>query len=793
MADERAARQKALAEKKRRLEEIKARRTNANTYANATAAVITTEEDGVAAAAAPTSSFFSSKKNDNRNNLDSYIDDLLKTSTPGLSLAAVSAEEEEEEEEYRVADQVQVTNEAPAAVIATTTNIIAPSSSLATEAAGPAEGGAAAAAAFIQPRAVETFEVAVQCEENDFPPPSLIGEDDDNNDDERDEGGSDDGLDNRDDADADENVGVILPNKKSSITQTSSIGDENIDISASPVIVMSSEEKSKVLSSKPFTQFLSNASRRVERLLGSNNADVYGILKGSGWGGRDANLGNNNNNSNDEANDARGSAAGAGAIDFSVDYANEDEDEDEDGQYHYDDDDSNAEEVTDGVSPSSDLHRHRRLRRRQGGKSSSQSKTEPYQLGGYFTARATYEFPKFTQGRNVTDIKWCPEHGEWVLASYNAVASSGDRGPMATAGVGGDSATVLDGKTGPVSVGGVTWSRNNPSTRHLSPHDPPSSFLQKSAATGGGNTSTTPSFLSSYHYTSSIPDEGIVAIFNLSMPSRPEHLFCAGCPILHSQFHPTEHPRLIVGGGSSGQVLVWDARAGRYPVQRSSASTGGGHNCELVGMKVLGNVGGSVASSGGGGSLSTSKLVTASSDGMVNYWAVSNLREPVETVTVDANLSCLDVVHGDSVNNESVVCGDERGGVHAIFPGTGRDGSSSNKRVIRALHAGGGIGLDPSAIEGDTASASTGLVDELADMGHFGMVTSVSTRPIIPTHGTPRKGTTTSSKGFVRGVGGLMVTTGVDWSTKLWAPAYYDRPLMSFLSNSYDYMCDAQW
>ena len=255
-----------------------------------------------------------------------------------------------------------------------------------------------------------------------------------------------------------------------------------------------------------------------------------------------------------------------------------------------------------------------------------------------------------------------------------------------------------------------------------------------------------------------------------------------------------------MGGGSSGQVLVWDARAGRYPVQRSSApsSGGGGHNCELVGMKVLGNVGGGVPSAGGGGgSISTSKLVTASSDGKVSYWTVSNLREPVENVMVDANLSCLDVLHGDSANSESVVCGDERGGVHAIFPGTGRDGSSSNKRVIRKLHPGGGMGIsDPSAAEGDADAASAGALDELTDMGHFGMVTSVATRPAIPAHGTPRgvnKATATSSKGFVRGAGGLMVTTGVDWSTKLWAPAYCDRPLLSFLSNSYDYMCDAQW
>jgi WD40 repeat protein len=67
---------------------------------------------------------------------------------------------------------------------------------------------------------------------------------------------------------------------------------------------------------------------------------------------------------------------------------------------------------------------------------------------------------------------------------------------------------------------------------------------------------------------------------------------------------------------------------GRYPVQRS----GTGHDVDLVGMDVL------TDESGVG-----SKLVTASSDGKIHYWSVSNMREPLETFTVNANLSCLDV------------------------------------------------------------------------------------------------------------------------------------------------------
>mmetsp|Transcript_8626 Transcript_8626/g.15655 ORF Transcript_8626/g.15655 Transcript_8626/m.15655 type:complete len:805 (-) Transcript_8626:204-2618(-) len=697
MADDesRAARQKALAEKKRRLEEIKARRRQP------TAAAITTAAAGGGASAGDNAASAAG--------LDSYIDDLLKTSTPGLTLAAATetaptgGEEKVANEEKEAAKESKSAETTPATASTTAT--------------------ATAPAAPPQPK-VETFEISIQCDEDDFPPPSLIDEDEP-----LDEKETSSQTSNSDD---DENTPTndapqrSRANSSGMLLQTTSSYDSHTDkrrvtshhhTLAEP---LSQEEKSKMVSSEPFSQFLSTASKRVERLLGAGEESMYGILNGSGWG----------NNVGDG-----GSGGGVGgAVDFSVDYANEEEE--------WDDDD----DETDGVSGTS------RKKRR----SKKKTKEEAYQSGGFFTARATYEFPKFTKGRNVTDIEWCPGHKEWVLASYNAV-SSGARNAAGGEGEGPSSGIAS----------------HNPSTRHLSPHDPSSSFLQTSSST--------------------IPNEGIVAIYNLSMPSRPEHVFCAGCPILHSQFHPTEHPKLILGGASSGQVLVWDARVGRYPVQRSGA-LGGGHDCELVGMKVLGAP--ADGAGGAGGSITTSKLVTASSDGKVNYWSVSNLREPVEHVQVNANLSCLETLHGGS-NEEGVVCGDERGGLHAILAGTGRDGtSSSSKRVVRTLHPGGVMGSESSGAMEEDADA-----EELSEMGHYGMVTAVATRPTMPQLQSPRssnKETTSTmggmSKGFMRGAGGLMVTTGVDWSTKLWAPAYSNNgPLMSFLSNSYDYMCDVQW
>jgi len=657
MADDesRTARQKALAEKKRRLEEIKARRQNRPT--------------ATASSASPAAS------GANNNNLDDYIDSLLKTSTPVLPGVTAAT------------DATAVVKEAAtdtAAVVVSSENISGENDKQQNNVGG--DNVASNAASTMTPTLpqqqepkVETFEIAIQCEEEDFPPPSLIDEEEaeEEKDNINDEGGDPTNISGTD-------------NNNNSITTMEQT-----------MAQLSIEEKQNLLTSPPFNHFLSTASKRVERLLGASDEGLmYGLLKEKGWGNTD----------------------------FSMDYAAQDSKEEK-------------EDMDD-----------------------EEEQQQAFQSGGFFTAKATYTCPKWTNGRNVTDMEWCPSHKEWVLASYNNVVQQHPSSSSSTAGA--------------------------VATRNLSPNE------QFSSAFTTPTSSSTPN------------NEGIIAIYNLTMPGRPEHIFCAGCPIVHSQFHPVEHPKLILGGGTSGQVLVWDARVGRYPVQRSSIGSGG-HDVELVGMKVLGGGGNEVESgiaAAGGGSLSTCKLVTASSDGKVNYWSVSNLRDPVEQVQVDANLSCLDVLQYGS--NEGVVCGDERGGMHAIFASSGRDGGgggggagggASSKRVVRTIHPGGIFGSqsldDVTPLEGD-------VNDEALDSGHYGMVTAVAARPAIANNTNTRSSmkettTTTSSsdmsKGFLRGAGGLIVTTGVDWSTKLWAPGYTDAPLMSFLSNSYDYMSDVQW
>ena len=135
----------------------------------------------------------------------------------------------------------------------------------------------------------------------------------------------------------------------------------------------------------------------------------------------------------------------------------------------------------------------------------------------------------------------------------------------------------------------------------------------------------------------------------------------------------------------------------------------------------------------------------------MNFWSLENLRDPAESLALDGNLSSLAIAPESS----TLLCGDESGGLHFV-PSASAGGP--RKRQVRSLKE-----------------------------SHFGMVTSIST--LSPKDG----GRAGLAKGFLRGAGGLVLTCGVDWTVKLWAPAYKDTPLLSLVSNSYDYMSDVQW
>lgn len=153
--------------------------------------------------------------------------------------------------------------------------------------------------------------------------------------------------------------------------------------------------------------------------------------------------------------------------------------------------------------------------------------------------------------------------------------------------------------------------------------------------------------------------------------------------------------------------------------------------------------------------------MTGATDGRVNFWSLGSLRDPAESLQLGDSVSCLAV----APESETLVCGDEMGNLYTIQSGQtaiGGGGGQRSKRKVAKLEPGPGD-------------------------GHFGMITALSTKTL---KASARAGLT---KGFLRGSGGLFLSAGVDWTVKMWGPAYTDKPLLSLVSHSYDYMSDVQW
>jgi dynein intermediate chain, cytosolic len=159
-------------------------------------------------------------------------------------------------------------------------------------------------------------------------------------------------------------------------------------------------------------------------------------------------------------------------------------------------------------------------------------------------------------------------------------------------------------------------------------------------------------------------------------------------------------------------------------------------------------------------------MVTASTDGRVNFWSLSNLRDPAESILVGDSVSCFAV----APESETILLGDEYGRMFTVQSSSQTGGQRSSRRQAKKIA---------------TSDEKSG-----EDFGHYGMITSLSTKLL-------KKGASTRAaglyKGFLRGSGGLVLSSGVDWTVKLWAPAYSDKPLTSLVSHSYDYMSNVMW
>ncbi|KPV74474.1 uncharacterized protein RHOBADRAFT_37503 [Rhodotorula graminis WP1] len=210
--------------------------------------------------------------------------------------------------------------------------------------------------------------------------------------------------------------------------------------------------------------------------------------------------------------------------------------------------------------------------------------------------------------------------------------------------------------------------------------------------------------------------DGIAAVWNLHLLERPEFVFHAQSDILSVSFSPF-HPNLVVGGTYSGQILLWDTRSRHsFPVLKTPLSSSGGHTHPVYSLELVGTP-------------NAHSLVSASTDGTVCAWALDMLARPNET---------LELVHPQHNKTDEV-------SVTAL-------GLPRNADATTTLFAGTEEGTVYPAHRYDRAGAKAGIVPGEAYRGHAGPVTGIDFHPV--------EGTVDLSD--------LFLTSGVDWTVKLW-------------------------
>lgn len=227
--------------------------------------------------------------------------------------------------------------------------------------------------------------------------------------------------------------------------------------------------------------------------------------------------------------------------------------------------------------------------------------------------------------------------------------------------------------------------------------------------------------LASYTKNPSAPHEpdGVVQVWNMHLPDRPELVFHAQSDILTAKFSPF-HPNLIVGGAYSGQVLLWDTRSRTpAPVQKTPL-TGSGHTHPVYSVDMV-------------GTQNANNIISVSTDGAVCGWSVDMLSQPQESLTLlapppakteDLSPTCMAFPQADPT---FFLVGSEEG---TIFP----------------CH------------RYDRAGAKAGVDARVAYKGHAAPVLAVDFHP---------------ARGPVD-LGDLVLSASLDWSVKLWkvrAPA----------------------
>jgi len=239
---------------------------------------------------------------------------------------------------------------------------------------------------------------------------------------------------------------------------------------------------------------------------------------------------------------------------------------------------------------------------------------------------------------------------------------------------------------------------------------------------------------------------GVCCIWNLHLQGRPEFVFQTQSEITSACFSKF-HPKLVIGGTYSGQIVLWDMRTKSLPVQKTPLTVTG-HAHPIYKMQMV-------------GTQNSNNLISASSDGIVCSWQLDMLTQPQEIIELVSNsndkINDIAITTFDFPDNEisSFWIGTEEGRVHQV------------NRYERA-----------------DSKAGLNATDRYE--GHGGIITGLSFHP-----------QSSGSYNFSN----LFLTSSIDWTVKLWRtkstlkPSFKEEIIQPICSFDYanDYVLDVEW
>jgi len=236
----------------------------------------------------------------------------------------------------------------------------------------------------------------------------------------------------------------------------------------------------------------------------------------------------------------------------------------------------------------------------------------------------------------------------------------------------------------------------------------------------------------------SLDPDGTVLTWNVNSPNRAEGQFSCNSAVLIAQFHPTS-PNLIVGGCRSGQVVIWDTRAKKTPIDRTSLSRG--HTYPIYALRCLPVVS------------NNENLMTVSTDSLLCQWSDTNLHDPAYEIDLNQKLKDSD--------QKELTATDEITTTSFDFAG------NDTNNII--------LGSDEGKIYKARLNDQHGIWHTVD--AHDAPVTNVQFHP--------------SQKDATDGKTDLYLTSSYDWTVKLWSNKI-NKALYTFES-ARDYVFDVQW